>query len=326
MTRFEETRFTSESFGPIAVATRSGLDESLHFGAGVVLDAHGAVESEVGDPDLVVYPRSCLKPLQADAMIAAGLQATTEQLAVACASHSGEPQHLKTIRTLLAASDLSEDDLANTVSRPYGAASREALRAAGVPPSSLQQNCSGKHAAMLATCRLNGWSIDDYLAIDHPLQLMITSHIETLTGEPVAHIGVDGCGAPTHAFSLRGLAAAFGTLARGSDAAAAMRAHPELVGGMDRDGTDWMRAVPGLIAKEGAAAVMAAALPDGRSFAYKIADATDDARKVVMLEALRRLGVDAATIAANAQIANVDVLGHGRPVGRLVPLEWPRRG
>ena len=86
-----------------------------------------------------------------------------------------------------------------------------------------------------------------------------------------------------------------------------------------------MRAVPGLIAKEGAAAVMAGALPDGRSFAYKIADATDDARKAVMLEALRLLGVDAATIAANERIANVAVLGHGQPVGRLVALEWSER-
>jgi L-asparaginase II len=325
MTRFEETRFTRESFAPVAVATRSDLEESLHFGAGVVLDADGAVESEVGDASLVVYPRSCLKPLQADAMVAAGLRLTTVQLAVACASHSGEPQHLDTVRTMLAASNLSEDDLANTKSRPYGATAREALRAAGVSPSSLQQNCSGKHAAMLATCRINGWSIDDYLAVDHPLQQMITAHVEELTGEPVAHIGVDGCGAPTHAFSLRGLAIAFGTLARDSQVARAMRAHPELVGGTDRDCTDWMLAVPGLIAKEGAAAVMAAALPDGRSFAYKIADATDDARKVVMLEALRLLGVDAATVAANAQIANVELLGHGRPVGRLVPLEWPRR-
>jgi L-asparaginase II len=326
MTRFEETRFTGASFAPIAVATRSEFEESLHFGAGVVIDALGVVQSGVGDPNLVVYPRSCLKPLQADAMVAAGLQATTKQLAVACASHSGEPQHLDTVRSLLAASELSEDDLANTASRPYSTAARRALRAEGVPPSSLQQNCSGKHAAMLATCRVNEWPIDDYLAVDHPLQQMIGAHIETLTGEVVAHIGIDGCGAPTHAFSLRGLAIAFGTLAGDSQVAMAMRAHPELVGGTQRDGTDWMRAVPGLIAKEGAAAVMAAALPDGRSFAYKIADATDGARKVVMPEALRLLGVDAVTVAANAPIANVDVLGHGQPVGRLVPLEWPGRG
>ena len=325
MTRFEGTRFSRESFAPIAVSTRSSLEESLHFGAGVTLDADGAVESEIGDADLVVYPRSCLKPLQADAMVAAGLHVTTEQLAVACASHSGEPRHLATVRDLLASVDLTEGDLANTVSRPYGAAARRALRAKGVPPSSLQQNCSGKHAAMLATCRVNGWPIDGYLAVDHPLQQMINAHIELLTSEPVAYIGVDGCGAPTQAFSLRGLACAFSALARGSKVVAAMTAHPELVGGTERDVTDWMRSMPGLIAKEGAAAVMAGALPNGRSFAYKIADATDDARKVVMLEALRLLGVDAATLAANEQIANVAVLGFGHPVGRLVPLEWPER-
>ena len=326
MTRFEASRFNLNSFAPIAVATRSGFEESLHFGAGIVLNEDGTADAEVGDADLVVYPRSCLKPLQADAMVAAGLRVTNEQLAVACASHSGEPWHLDVVREWLSESGLSEDDLANTIARPFGKMARHALRAADVPPSSLQQNCSGKHAAMLATCRQNGWPTDGYLEIDHPLQQMITAHIVALAEEPIAHIGIDGCGAPTHAFSLRALARAFATIARGSQVATAMRAHPELVGGTDRDCTEWMRAVPGLIAKEGAAAVMAAALPDGRSLAYKIADAADDARKAVMPEALRLLGVDPGTIAASSPIADVEVLGHGRPVGRLVPLEWPGRG
>lgn len=320
--RFDDTRFTLDSFAPIAVTTRSGFDESLHFGAGVVLDEHGEVESQIGDVDVVVYPRSCLKPIQADAMVAAGLSLEADQLAVACASHSGEPQHLDTVQSVLAGSELSVADLGNTVARPYGTAARAALRDAGVPPSSLQQNCSGKHAAMLATCRANGWPTEGYLELDHPLQQMITTHTATLTGEPVAHVGIDGCGAPTHAFSLRGLARAFGALARGSQVATAMRAHPELVGGTGRDTTDWMRAVPGLMAKEGAAAVMAAALPNGRAVAYKISDGNDDARKAVMAEALRRLGVDDATLTEHADIATVDVLGHGDVVGRIVPLEW----
>ncbi len=320
------TRFDDESFAPIAVATRSAFDESLHHGAGVALDHLGAVEAAIGDERLVVYPRSSLKPLQAAAMVAAGLDIPSNELAVACASHSGEPQHLDTVCQLLAAADLSAADLQNTPDRPYGAAARTAMRLAGEPPSSLQQNCSGKHAAMLVTCRINGWPVDDYLDIDHPLQRLITAHIEALTGERVAHIGVDGCGAPTHAFSLRGLATAFGVLARGSAVASAMRAHPDLVGGTGRDVGIWMSNVDGMIAKEGAAGVMAAALPDGRAVAYKIADGSDAARQAVVPEAMRLLGIDAELIARLADETSVPVLGGGRPVGRLVALPWSRRG
>ena len=159
---------------PIAVATRSGMDESVHHGAGVALDRDGAVVAAVGDPELVVYPRSCLKPLQAHAMVGIGLELTDAQLAVACASHDGSPMHLDAVRSILARYGLDEADLANTPARPAGAAARAAARAAGVEPSPLQQNCSGKHAAMLATCRVNGWPTDGYLDRDHPLQAAIT--------------------------------------------------------------------------------------------------------------------------------------------------------
>jgi len=329
MTRFDETRFVLASFAPIAVATRSDLGESLHFGSGVILDDCGAVESKIGDEDLVVYPRSCLKPLQADAMVAAGLDIATDQLALACASHSGEAQHLQTVRSLLSTAGLDEHALLNTPARPYGAAARGVLREAGVAPSSLQQNCSGKHAGMLATCRVNGWSIDDYLDIEHPVQQAITAHIEALAGEPITKIGVDGCGAPTHTLSLRGLANAFAALTHpGHDQriADAMRAHPELVGGTGRDITVWMRAVPGMIAKEGAAGVMAAALPNGRVVAYKIADGSDAARQAVVPEAMRLLGVDPDVVERTAHEAEVPVLGAGATVGRLVGLEWSGRG
>jgi L-asparaginase II len=267
--------------------------------------------------------------LQADAMVAAGLDLPTDQLAVACASHSGEPQHLEVVRLILSDSGLAEEALANPPARPYGQVARAALRDAGVAPSALQQNCSGKHAAMLATCRVNGWSTDGYLAEDHPLQQSISAHIETLAGEQVTHVGIDGCGAPTHAFSLRGLANAFAALTRPDHdqrVARAMRAHPELVGGTDRDVTRWMQAVTGLIAKEGAAGVMAAALPDGRAVAYKIADGSDVARQAVMPEAMRLLGVDAEVVERLAQETAVPVFGGGGTVGQLVGLEWPGRG
>jgi L-asparaginase II len=315
------TRFDGR-LAPMAVATRSGLEESVHQGAGVAIDAAGAL-ARVGDPDLVVYPRSCLKPLQAQAMLELGLEVTDAQLAIACASHDGSPVHLDVVRSILARYDLDVDDLSNTAARPHGAAARDSARLAGLEPSSLQQNCSGKHAAMLATCRVNGWPIDDYLAADHPLQVAITSGIGSL-GVRVRHVGVDGCGAPTHSLALRDIAAAFAVLgAPGSVVARAMTSHPELIGGPTRDVTLWMHAVPTLVAKEGANGVMAAGLADGRALAFKIADGSDVARQAVVPAALRAAGVDVDAIAAPtvAQVA-VPVLGHGRPVGHLDALDW----
>jgi L-asparaginase II len=306
------TRF-DDAFAPIAVATRSGFDESLHHGAAVALDAAGSIVASVGDPDVVVYPRSCLKPLQAQVMVDLGLELPDDQLAVACASHAASPQHLAAVRSILAAYGLGEDDLQNTPARPEGAA-------ASVEPASIVQNCSGKHAAMLATCVANGWPTGTYLDADHPLQRAIVAALEHL-GCEVRHVGVDGCGAPTHACSLRDLASAFATLAsNGSAVSRAMRAHPVLVAGVDRDVTIWMEAVPGLMAKEGAAGVMAVGFDDGRALAYKIADGSEPARRAVLPQALRVLGVepDAAVLAR----VRVPVLGHGREVGHIDPLDW----
>lgn len=316
------TRFDGR-LAPIAVATRNGLEESVHHGAGVAIDVAGVPRATIGDPDLVVYPRSSLKPLQAQAMIAAGLELDDAQLAVACASHDGSAMHLDAVRSILVRYGLDESDLANTPTRPSGAAPRAAARAAGIEPSSIQQNCSGKHAAMLATCRVNGWSTDGYLDQGHPVQVAITAGMVSL-GAVVHHVGVDGCGAPTHALSLAELAGAFATLAApGSVIARAMTGHPALVAGPTRDVTLWMQAVPTLIAKEGAAGVMVAALADGRAIAYKVADGSDAARQAIVAESLRAAGVDVDTI-ASATVADVavPVLGHGRPVGRIDALRW----
>ncbi len=178
---------------------------------------------------------------------------------------------------------------------------------------------------MLATCRVNGWPTADYLDPDHPLQVVITSAMASL-GAVVHHVGIDGCGAPTHAISLRDLAGAFAELAvPGSTIARAMTTHPVMVGGPTRDVTLWMQAVPTLIAKEGAAGVMAAGLADGRAIAFKIADGSDVARQAVVPEALRAAGLDVDTAAADTlERVAVPVLGHGEPVGRLAALEWNR--
>ncbi len=318
------TRFDG-SFEPIAVTTRSGLEESLHHGAGAAIDAAGELVARVGDPDLVIYPRSSLKPLQASAMVDLGLDLPENLLAVVCASHDGAPMHLDAVHQILDQFDLNESNLGNAPARPLGNVARAEARVAGIEPSSLQQNCSGKHAGMLATCRINGWPLSNYLDDDHPLQRAITAAIGDF-GCTVNHIGIDGCGAPTHALELRALAGAFGAIASSeSSVARAMMSHPELVGGPTRDVTVWMQAIPGLMVKDGADGVMAAALSDGRACAYKVADGSAAARQATIIEALKAMDVDLDQVeAATIDQLEVPVRGGGHSVGTLRPLVWSR--
>jgi L-asparaginase II len=316
------TRFAG-AVAPMVTTYRSGLEESVHHGVGVAIDGDGRMLAHVGAPTEVVYARSTLKPLQTAAMVELGLELSSPLLALVCSSHNGEAIHCNGVREILQRYDLDELALRNTPAMPYGAKARRAARSEGLDASSLLQNCSGKHAGMLATCVVNGWSLDDYLEAEHPLQQAITGTIGRLTGE-VHHLGVDGCGAPAHAVTIEGLARSFGALvASGSSVARAMSSNPNLVAGDDRDVTAWMRAVDGLVAKEGAAGVMALALPDGRAAAFKIADGSDAARQVATVGALRALGVDLGVLdPAVRDAVSVPVLGHGRPVGWYEPVEW----
>lgn len=309
-----------DDFAPIAITSRSGLDESVHFGAVVALDRDGSIAMSVGRPDTVVYPRSSNKPMQAVAMVRAGLALPSRLLALVCASHDGTPTHTSAALEILATAGLDADALGNTPGMPLDEhAEREVVRSGGAP-TPLMMNCSGKHSGMLATCELRGWhrGADDYLRIDHPLQLAITHVIDELAGEPHDHIGIDGCGAPAHAFSLLGLARSFRAIATRAGGAGcdevyrAMTEHPEMVGGEPRDVTRLMRHVPGLMAKDGADGVFAAALPDGRAVAIKVADGGDRARPPVMLAALARLGIDVGEV---TPLVEQRILGHGHKVG-----------
>jgi len=321
------TRFTTGSFAPVAVADRNGTDESLHHGAGVVIDARGAIVGSVGDPELPVFPRSSLKPFQSSAMVRAGLDLPARLLAVVTASHSGEAVHVAAVREILDRFHLEVDDLANTADRPFGVAERERSLRDGSAPSKIDQNCSGKHAGMLATCRINGWPTENYLDSTHPLQVAITNEIGRLAGRAdgsVVDVGVDGCGAPTHVMPLVDVARALRTLQREqSDVVAAMVGHPHLVGGANRIDTTWMESMPGLAAKEGAAGMMVLGLPDGRAAALKIADGSDGARTAVTAEILRMLDVDVDGELADVRDRLADpVLGHGEPVGAIRSLAW----
>lgn len=313
----------------LATVVRGGAVESVHHGHLIARDADGAVLVRSGDPGLDVFARSSLKPLQAVAMLQAGLELDGPLLALACASHSGEQVHRDGALEVLLAAGLAESDLQNTADLPLDEQVAAQWSAQGLAPSSLAQNCSGKHAAMLATCVAAGWDTAGYLDTAHPLQQVVRSTIEELTGDTAQHVSVDGCGAPLFSCTLAGLARAFGSIARaGADAAAgrldtadplarvgrAMSANPHMVGGTGRDVTALIAGVPGLVAKDGAEGVYAVGLPDGRGAALKILDGSQRARPVVMAAVLRALGVDAPVL---DEVGHVAVLGHGRPVGSI---------
>lgn len=299
--------------GLLAEVVRSGYVEGTHTGSVVALRPDGSVALAVGDLSRPVFPRSSNKPLQAVALLEQGWDPTPVQLALAAASHSGEPGHLEIVREILG--DLP---LQTPVDPPLDAAAWHALLRSGGEASGLTMNCSGKHAAMLRVSALRGWDVASYLSEDHPLQQAMLATIERLAGEQVAHVAVDGCGAPQHALTLPALARAYAGLVTGDGpgrrVADAMRAHPWHVGGTGRDVTLLMQGLPGLLVKDGAEGVYAAALPDGSAVALKIEDGASRARVPVLVVALRALGADAAVL---EELATTPVLGGSRVVGQV---------
>ncbi|MGV1007131.1 MAG: asparaginase [Dermatophilaceae bacterium] len=310
---------------PILVhVVRSGIVENIHHVTAVVTWADGTVAQAWGDPAGPILPRSASKPLQALAMLEAGLDLPPHLLALACASHSAEPFHLAGVHDILTSAGLDDDALQNTPAYPIDDDEHDAWVRLGRNPSALGQNCSGKHAAMLATCVAAGWDTQTYLQRDHPLQRTITRTIERVSGERVQAFAVDGCGAPAHYLPIVGLARAFGRLASAPAGTAtgrvadAMRGHPTHVGGTRRDVTALMAALPGLVAKEGAAGVYAVGLADGRGVAVKAADGSMTAPSVVLAALLRSLGAGSQQVWS--RLADAPVLGHGRPVGATVAV------
>jgi L-asparaginase II len=310
---------------PVVEIVRSGFVEGHHYGSVVALDRGGNVDWSVGAIDVPMLPRSCVKPLQAVAMLRLGLELDGELLALAAASHSGEPFHLDGVRRILDAAGLDEHALQTLADFPLDDEERHRTLRSGQDRTSIAMNCSGKHAAMLATCQVNGWPVEDYRDPGHPLQQGIRATISELTGHDVTTVAVDGCGAPLFDTTLTGLARAFARLATATDGpehrgAEAIRRHPEWVSGSRRDEVRLLRAVPGSIGKAGAESCYAFATTDGRSVALKVDDGAARARPVVMAAALRRAGitdqpgVDADAVAATGEHP---LLGAGKPVGFL---------
>ncbi len=297
---------------------RSGFHESSHFGSVVVTDRHGAVVHARGDVNAPMLPRSSNKPFQAVAMLAAGARLGGADLAIAAASHSGEPMHVDRVLAMLERVSLGEPDLGCPVALPLDEAARNLLIAAGAKPRRVYMNCSGKHAGMLSACVEHGWDTESYLDPAHPLQLSVRDQVTRLSGQTPSAVGIDGCGAPLFAVSLAGLAKAFGSVnAAPADSddrtvSEAMRRFPEMVGGTGREDTRLMQAHDGLLVKGGAEGVHCAALPDGRTVAVKIADGGDRARMPVLVAGLRLLGLNSALL---DELGTGVVLGGDRQVG-----------
>jgi L-asparaginase II len=310
----------------LAEVVRSGLIESRHRGAIAAIAADGRVLLAAGRADVPMFPRSSNKPFQAAAMLRCGLKLDGELLALAAASHSGEHFHVAGVREILASAGLTEEDLQCPPDYPLDEHSQRAMIAAGAPRDRIHMNCSGKHAAMLATCVAAGWPTATYTDPGHPLQLQVRDTIAALAGEPVTAVGVDGCGAPLMAISLSGLARAFRSvvLAEAGTAeravADAMRAHPEWTSGTSRPERALMTAVPGLLLKSGAEGVEGFALADGRAAAVKIEDGGARGRVPVTVRLLRELGAEAEPGAdpdALTALATSPVYGGGEVVGEI---------
>ncbi|MER5499056.1 MULTISPECIES: asparaginase [unclassified Streptomyces] len=304
----------------LAEVVRSGFVEGHHRGSLVVLAADGSVERTLGDPTAPVFPRSSNKPMQAAAVLRAGLDLSGERLALAAASHSGEGFHIELVRAMLAEHGLTPDDLQTPPDLPLDPAEAETYLAAGRVRERITMNCSGKHAAMLAACAPNGWDRSSYLDPAHPLQRLVHQVVEEAAGEPVTAVGTDGCGAPLMAISLVGLARAFRSFVLAEPGTAerrvadAMRAHPEYVAGTRRPDTWLMREVPGALSKMGAEAVQALALPDGRALAFKVDDGATRALGPVLARSLNLLGIDGPVV---SRIAHTPLFGGGGEVGGI---------
>ena len=308
----------------LAEVVRSGFVESRHRGAIAALASDGTFAFTVGSANSPIFPRSSNKPLQATAMLTAGLPLDGELLALAAASHSGEDFHVQGVHDILDFAGLTDRDLQCPTSLPLDEpTARRLIRESDTPESRVRMNCSGKHAAMLVTCIANDWPTETYRDPGHPLQRHIRKTIEELAREPVAAVGVDGCGAPLFALTLGGLARAYRALVlaepgtAGRKVADAMRKFPEWTSGTTRDENRLMASIPGLLLKGGAEGVDAFALPDGSAAAVKIEDGNARARTPVTVAILAALGVQPP-----AELATSVVIGGDSPVGEIRPVRF----
>lgn len=319
--------FTVDSAVELAVVERSGFVESRHIGAAVVLAADGTVVTQLGDITTPILARSTLKPLQALAAMQSGVPLRGAQVALACASHTGSLDHMDVVEGMLKAAGAKEEQLQCPAAWPQDETARTWLTRTEKGKSRLAHNCSGKHAAFLWACTENGWDTHSYLEPNHPLQQRIRTVIEEFSEEKIAHLGIDGCGAPVAAISLTGLARAFSRLAkapgdknsnaRAATIATSMLDYPWAVQGKGEANTIVMEELD-VIAKVGAEGLLVLATPQGVSAAVKVLDGNLRATSLIALTILAAAGaVDIPGVSSVLEKVVEPVLGGGRPVGKI---------
>ena len=284
---------------------RGPVLESRHRVHAAVVDAEGRMRGWVGDPEMVTFFRSAAKPFQALPIVADGAMdrfgITLEELALCCGSHSGEPRQVALVEGMLHRLGLDGEALACGPQPPLGAPARDALRELGLEPTRVHNNCSGKHAGMMALARGHGWDPAGYEKAEHPVQRRILSEMERWVGLPVEALalGTDGCGVVSFALPLRSMALGYARLARAARigdreptyVVGAMAAYPEMVAGEGRICTDLMRRTGGrVVAKIGAEGVYCAGVPGAElGVAVKIEDGAQRAAAPAILSILRQL-------------------------------------
>jgi L-asparaginase II len=322
------------------VLARGPIVESRHQVSAAVCDAAGRLVAWSGDPGLVTYMRSSAKPLQALALIETGAAdafgLTPQEIAVTCASHSGEDVHTGAVRSILAKAGVAEGALCCGTHAPIDRESARRLVLAGAKPTEVYSNCSGKHAGMLAVCQRQGWPLAGYRELDHPLQQLLMANIAAMAGVHPASvaIGVDGCGVPVHGVSLAAMATAFARLASPGGLTearqgavrrivAAMQGFPHMVAGRGRFTTELMQAArPRVVAKSGAEAVYTLGLTEhALGVALKVHDGNSRAAAPAAMSILAGLGAlpsaDLAALCAWSQPPVRNSLGDA--VARLEP-------
>ncbi|NCV83986.1 MAG: asparaginase [Actinobacteria bacterium] len=302
---------------------RNEMVESVHAGHLFILGSDRNPILSLGDVDSPIYPRSAVKSIQASAMVRAGLKVSSKELALICASHAGSSAHLDVARSILSGSGLDESALKNTPDKPLDPIERAAW--GDKAPTSLAANCSGKHAGMVATCKVNGWNLASYKSPSHPLQIAIKSEFEMLSGEAITKVGVDGCGAPLFAISLSGLASAIRNLLLSHDPVHqevlnACRTNPVMVSGIGRLPTLLMEKVDGLFVKDGAEGVMVIGTRSGEVIVWKMSDGSQRGAMTLALASLSHLGIKVEGIEREI------VLGGGEVVGEIRTSKIVRHG
>ncbi len=321
------------NYVPLVEATRGDIVESIHYGAFCVVDSKGRLLAHAGDPNLMTFPRSSLKPLQALRFVEEGgveaFNFTSEEVAIMCASHAGTLQHTSVLTKMHQKIGITEADLACGVHWPYDPATRDEMKLAGKQPTALNHNCSGKHTGMLAYARLKGYPLADYLNPAHPVQVDIRETLGEMLGMDPGQmpLGIDGCSAPVYGVPMLNMARAVASLAEPAGMeesraqacrtiTSAMIANPLMIAGPDLFDTNLMSVGAGkLFAKGGAEGyqiiglmpgVIAEEAP-GIGIVIKISDGDNRSRgrSSVTLTLLKAMGV-----LSQAEIESMDAYGN----------------